>query len=184
MAYDLRTNARRTLSSGNYPYSPQITEGHVYFSAKTEASRDLHVVAADGSSPPRRLTHEGGVDVIDARNGWVTWIRFPPKRNPSETIGDLPAVALRIGSTDTRVVGSAQHVVRAGPGFVVGYSVELAGNFVVNGDGTDLRPFAIGDDHGLGGTSVDGDRIVWATVDDPLGKRKPVYLRIGRVVQR
>jgi hypothetical protein len=179
VAYELRTGTRRTLSSGTYPYSPHITQGQVYFSAKTEESRDLFVVPADGSSPPRRLTHEGGVDELDARNGWVTWLRFPVHHDPRETIGDLPVVALRIGTTETRVVASGVHPPRAGNGVVFGSSVEVNGYFVVNADGTDLRTFP-NTEH-QADWSIDGNRVAWSTVDNPLGKRKPAYLRIGRV---
>lgn len=178
VAYDVHARTRRVLAAGYYPL---ISDGQAYFTASTEKGADLYVVPVDGSSPARRLTHEGTVRGMDARNGWVVWTRSED-RDPRVTAEDRqPIVALQAGSTAPRVVAEGTYSPRAGNGFVVADSSDVDGYFLVKIDGTDLRPFTASGNLGMANVSVDGDRIAWATVDDPLGKRKPAYLRIGRV---
>ena len=181
VSFDLRDGTRRVLSSGTHPYWPQVTEGLVYFSAQTEKGNDIHVVAADGSSPPRRLTHEGDAHELDARNGWVAWPRYPLDHDPSTLQPDVPIAVLRVGSTTARVATTGQRWVVVGDGFVVASTTDREfGTLIVGTDGRWLRAFE-GDNVSSYEMSIDGDRVAWVTVDYPEGKRKLVYLHLGRV---
>jgi hypothetical protein len=184
VVYDLRDGSRRALSSGNFPDQPSVTNGLVYFTAKTEHPRprpdvrDLYVVPADGSKPSARLTSEDDDLVTEARarNGWVAWTLHP--KAPKESVGELPILTLRAGTSTPLRVATGRPV-EPGSDLVV-YEFE-ASLYAVRPDGG--QPFTVLKE-GLDFASrwsIDGNRIAFVTVDDPDGERQPARLRIVRL---
>ena len=176
VAYDLRDGSRRVLSSSaTFPDEAAVTNGLVYFSAKTTNTRDLYVAPADGSAPPRALTHETDNVVTDvaARAGWVMWSLHP--KQSDQPVGALPLRGLRAGSTTAVPIGTG-HGPQPGIDLVVYFADTLHAVFLVEQrpevvlarEGIDLGPR----------WSVDGSRVAFVTVDDPNATRKPAHVHI------
>lgn len=182
VVYDLRTASRRIVASGNFPGSGGITDGRIYFDAKTESGgRDLYAAPVDGSSPPVRLTNEGTVIAPRVGNGWITWLRFPATRDLNVPLGDVPVMALKAGSTTSTTVGSGKAAL-PGAGYVLIHSVEAAGLQVAWINGEKPPTVLATQEFELGaGWAADENRIAWMSVDDPLGKRAPAFLNLGHV---
>lgn len=175
VVYDLRDGTRRALSSGNFPHDPSVTNGLVYFTAKTSETRDLYVVPADGSKPFARLTSEKH-DVVTqarARNGWVAWTLHP--KAPKGPVDELPILALR-AATSTPLRVATGRPAEPGRDFVV-YHFESSVYAVRPGGG---EPFTVvkEDLDFASRWSLDRNRIALVTVDDPDGDRRPARLRI------
>lgn len=182
VSHSLRDGTRRVLSARNFPLESGITDGRVYFDARTDAGRDLHVVPPDASTPPERLTENGTITEPVVGNGWVTWASLPRTRDLEVPLGDLPLAALRAGSRAPIEAGRGKWAV-PDDGFLLVYSVEQATALFVRRIGTtDAGIELAGQEFDLGsGVSVDGDRIAWVTFDDPYGLQRPSYLNIARI---
>lgn len=175
VSLDMRSGDRRILASGVFPGDPSITRGQVYFDAIDASSRELFVVPADGSASPRNLDTvpaDSAVTQIRAKNGWVSFIVFP--QTSAGAIGDLPVMLL--SAANGRVLKAGQGT-EAAPS--EGYAVFNATGRLAASNGrkeVNIEPDAL--DY-RARWSVDRSRVAYVTVDDPLGRRHPAYLRIS-----
>lgn len=179
VAYDMRNAKVQVVASRTFPEDPSITDGLVYFSAKTAATntRDVYAVSPNSQAAPKRITTSKPSEVVvrvRANSGWVAWALHP---KDASTVGDLPLVAMRSGTTQAKrvAVGVNAH---PGDGFIVygaedlrvAWTAERAATRI-GGPGYQLAPEWV----------THGRHVAFLEVSDPLGKREPAFIRVVEV---
>lgn len=73
VTHDVSTGTRRVVASGVFPGTVGLWDGLVVYDDVSDRGRDIFVVPADGSGPPRRVTTTGTVTFPTFANGWAAW---------------------------------------------------------------------------------------------------------------
>lgn len=194
--YDLRSGRHRVIAPDAVrPEQVELAEGFVVFdgtSAGADPSRvrSLFVAPADGSKPPTHLTDQDAVLPPSGANGRVSWQSRP-------SVGAEPDAlwTMAVGYPDTpvRLLPGADHSVPSEE-FVVAQVDDVASKLHKALVAYDVAnpgapPLVLAEESRLQmldlGTrwDVHGNRVVWATIADPLGRQRDRHLRIARVVR-
>jgi hypothetical protein len=181
--FDLRTGRRRTVAAAPMrPGHASVTRGIVVFDGTVpgapDGSRDIFVVPADGSAPPRQLTTQGRVRPPTARDGRVAW-RTDASGNGPEELWTMALTA----SEPTRLPSGTNPV--PGEDIVVAVTSKRLAAHVAAGSKTVTLELTPDPDRRLldfePRWDVEGGVVAWSTIERPIRSTPVRHLHLALV---